>query len=67
VLLQILWPLESLATEIAFVRLEWDVHSNVRSDVITLDSRSPAVAPLACEIQIVGAFAADMTFTDVVI
>ena len=29
VLLQILWPLERLAAEVAFVRLEWDVDADV--------------------------------------
>jgi hypothetical protein len=67
VLLQILWSLECFTAEIALVRLERDVHSNMRSDVITLDSSSPAVAPLACEIQIIGAFAADMALANMVL
>jgi hypothetical protein len=42
VLLEILGPLERLATELALVRLERNVHANVRSDVVTLDSRGAA-------------------------
>jgi hypothetical protein len=67
VLLEILGSLEGFATEVALVWLERNVHSNVRGDVITLDSRGPAVAPLACEIQIVGALAADVAFANVVL
>jgi hypothetical protein len=67
VLLQILWSLEGFAAEITLVRLEWDVHSNMRSDVITLHSSSPAVAPLTCEVQVIGAFAADMALTNMVL
>jgi len=55
------------AAEVALVGLERDVHSYVRSDVITFNGRSPAVAPLACEVQVVGAFAADMALADVVL
>lgn len=36
VLLQILWSLESLSTEVALVWLEWDMYADVRGDVITL-------------------------------
>jgi hypothetical protein len=66
-LLEILRSLEGFATKVALVRLEWDVHTNVRGDVITLDGRGPAVAPLACEVQVVGALAAYMTFANVVL
>lgn len=67
VLLQILGTLESLATEVALVRLQGNVNSNVRSNVITLDSGGAAIAPLAGEVQVVGALAADMALTDVVL
>ena len=67
VLLEILGTLESLATEVAFVRLQRNMHTNVRRDVITLDSGSTAVAPLASKIQVVGALAPNMALTDVVL
>lgn len=47
VLLQVLRTLEGLAAEIALVRLERDVHTNVRSDVVALDGGGTAGAPLA--------------------
>jgi hypothetical protein len=67
VLLQILRSLEGLATEVALVRLERDMDANMRRDVITLDSGRAACAPLAGQIEIVGAFATDMSFANVVL
>jgi hypothetical protein len=67
VLLKILGALESFATEIAFMRLQRNMNTNVRSNVITLDSGSAAVAPLAGQVQVVGAFAANVTFAHMVL
>lgn len=67
VLLQILGTLESLATEVALVRLQGDVDTNVRRDVVTLYSRSTAVTPLAGQVQVVGALATNMAFANVVL
>lgn len=67
VLLEILRTLERLATELALVRLERDVDANVRGDVIALNSSSAARVPLASEVQVVGALAADMALTDVLL
>ena len=67
VLLEILGALERLATKVAFVRLQGNVNTNMRGDVITLDGGSTAVAPLACQVQIVGALAANVTFTNVIL
>ena len=67
VLLQILGSLECLTTEVAFVRLQGHVNTNVRCNVITLYRGSSAVAPLAGQIQVVGALATNMAFTDVVL
>jgi hypothetical protein len=67
VLLQILWSLESLAAEVALVRLERDMDADVRCYVVALHSRSPAVAPLAGKIQIVGALTAHMPFAHMVL
>lgn len=66
-LLQILRALESLAAEVALVRLQGDVDTNVRRDVVTLYSRSTAVTPLAGQVQVVGALATDMALADVVL
>lgn len=66
-LLQILWTLEALATELTLVRFERNVDSDVRGDVVTLDGGSPARVPLASEIQVVGALATNMAFTDVLL
>jgi hypothetical protein len=65
VLLQILRTLESLATEVALVRLERYMDSNVRGDVITLDGGSVASTPLARQVQVVSAFASNMALADV--
>lgn len=65
VLLQILGPLECLATEVALVWLQGDMHTDMRGDVVALDGGSIAVAPLAGQVQVVGAFAADMALADV--
>jgi hypothetical protein len=66
-LLEILGPLESFAAEVTLVWLQRNMHTNVRGDMITLDSRGPAVTPLASEVQVVGALAADMALTDVIL
>ena len=66
-LLQVLRALEGLPAEVALVRLEGDVDADVRGDVITLDCRGAAVAPLTGQVQIVGAFATDVTLADVVL
>lgn len=64
-LLQVLGSLEGLATEVAFVRLQGDMHADMRCDMVTLDRRRIASAPLASQVQVVGALAANMTLTDV--
>lgn len=65
VFLQILGPLEGLATEVALVRLQGDMHANVGGDVVTLDGGGVAVTPLASQVQVVSALAADMALADV--
>lgn len=62
-LLQVLRTLEGLAAELAFVRLERHVNANVRGDVVALDGGGAARVPLASEVQVVGALAANMTLT----
>ena len=67
VLFQILGALESFSTEVAFVRLQRNMHANVRSNVIALHGGSPAVAPLASEIEVVGALAPNVSLAHMVL
>jgi hypothetical protein len=67
VLLEILWAFKRLAAEVALMRLQWHVNTNVRGDVISLDCSSTAVTPLAGQVQVVGAFATNVTLTDMVL
>jgi hypothetical protein len=67
VLFQILGALESLAAEVALVRLQGDMDTDVRGDVVTLDRGGAAVAPLAGQVEVVCALATDMAFADVVL
>jgi hypothetical protein len=66
-LLQILWALETLATEVAFVWLERDVDTNMGRDMITLYSGSAAKIPPAGEVQVVRGLAANMAFANVLL
>jgi hypothetical protein len=66
-LLEILWALERFATEIALVRLQGHVNSNVRGDVITLDSGGATCAPLTSQIEVVGALATDVALAYVIL
>jgi hypothetical protein len=67
VLLQILRTLECLATEVALMRLQWNMDTNVRSNVISLDCGGAAVAPLAGQVQVVGALTTNVTLTNVIL
>lgn len=67
VLLEILWPLEGLAAEVTFVRLQRHVNANVRGDVIALHGGRPACSPLARKVEVVGALAANVALTHVVL
>lgn len=64
---QILRTLEALAAELTLVRLERNMDSDVGGDVVTLDSSRAARIPLAGKVQVVGALAANMSFTYVFI
>jgi hypothetical protein len=66
-LLEILRALECLSTEVALMRLEWDMDADVRGDVVAFDCRGAAGTPLAGEVEVVGALAADMALADVVL
>lgn len=64
-LLQILRPLESLAAEVALVRFKRNMDSNMRGDMVALDSGSATATPLASQVKVVGTLAADMALTNV--
>jgi hypothetical protein len=66
-LLQVLGALERLATELALVRLEGNMNTDMRSNVVALHSSGATRVPVACEIQIVCALATNMALTDVLI
>jgi len=66
-LLQILRTLKCFSAEVTLVWLQWDMDTDVGSDVITLDSGSPAGVPSTSQVQVVGAFASNVLFTDVVL
>lgn len=63
-LLQVLGTFEGFATKFAFMGLQRHVHTNVRSDVITLHSGGAAASPLAGQIEIIGALAAYMALAN---
>jgi hypothetical protein len=65
VFLQILGTLEGLSTEVALVRLQGDMDTDMRGDVVALDCGGVAVAPLAGQVQVVGALATDVALADV--
>lgn len=64
-LLQVLGTLEGLSTEVTLVRLQGNVDSDMRRDVVALDRRGTAAAPLAGQVEVVGALTANMSFTNV--
>ena len=66
-LLEILRPLEGLTTELASMRLEWYVNTDVRGDVIALYDSDTTVRPCASQVEIVGAFATNVGLADVVL
>lgn len=67
VLLQILRSLERLPAKVTLVRLERDMDTDVRSDVVSLDSGCAAASPLARQVEVVGALPAYMSLADVVV
>ena len=49
------------------MRLERDVDADMGGDVVALHGGRAAGTPLAGEVEVVGAFATDMAFTDMVL
>lgn len=64
-LLQILRTLESLAAKVTLVRLERDMNSDVRGDVIALDGSSTTATPLAGQVEVICALTTNMTLANV--
>lgn len=52
-LFQILRSFKGLSTKIAFVRLQGNVYTNMRGDMIAFDRRSATISPLAYQVKIV--------------
>lgn len=67
VLLEILWTLELLAAGGADEGLQWDVHSDVGSDVVTLLGLGGATVPLAVQLQVTLGLAADVVLAQVMV
>lgn len=65
--LKILRALEGLAAKVTLMRLERDVDADVGGDVIALHGCGAACSPLAGQVEVVGALAADMAFANVVL
>ena len=65
--LEILRPLEGLSTEVASVRLQGYVNSNVRGDVIAFDDRYTTATPSASEIEVISALASDVGLADMIL
>lgn len=66
-LLQILRSLEGLATKLALVGLERNMDADVGSNVVTLHCGSATLTPGAGEVEVVGRFSANMSFTYVLL
>jgi hypothetical protein len=67
VLLEILRSLECLATEVALVRLEWDMDADVRCYMIALDGCDTARTPVTSQVEVVCALATDVTLAYVLL
>lgn len=65
VLLQILGPLESLATKVASVRLQRYVNPDVRCDVVAFHNGDATGTPGTSEVEVIGTLATDVTFANV--
>ena len=66
-LLEVLRPLEGLSTKFASMRLQRDMNTDVRGDVIAFYDGNATVTPRARQIEIVGALAANMALADMVL
>jgi hypothetical protein len=62
--LEILRTLEGFATEFAFVWFQRNMDPDVGGDVVAFDCRSATTTPLTRQVEVVGTFAADVSFAD---
>ncbi len=67
VLLEVLWTLEGLSTDVAVVRLEWCVNTNVRCDVIALGTGDVTAFPLASKAEVVGGLTTDVVVAEMLV
>lgn len=65
--LQILRTLEGFSTELALVRLQGNVNSDMGGDVVAFDGGSTALAPGTGQVEVVGRFTTDMAFADMLL
>jgi hypothetical protein len=63
-LLQILGTLERFSTEITLVRLERNVHPDMRGDMVAFHSSSTTATPLTSQVEVVRALSANVTLAD---
>lgn len=66
-LLQVLRTLERLAAELTLVRLERNMDTDVRGDVVSLDRGSSARVPLASQVEVVCALATNMALANMLV
>ena len=64
-LLQVLRAFEGLAAKVTLVWLERHMDTDMRGDMVSLDGGRTTATPLAGQVEVVGALAANMAFTDV--
>lgn len=66
-LLEILGTLEGLAAEPTFMRPQGYMNKDMRDDMVSLYGASTTRAPLASQVEIVTALAANMVLTDMLL
>ena len=66
-LFEILWALEGFPAEFASMRFQWNVNSDMRSDVVAFDDCDVTITPSALEVQIICAFASNVAITDMLL
>lgn len=66
-LLQILWALEGFLANLAGMRLEWSMNSQMARDVVSFGAGRAAVFPSAGQAEVVGTLAADVVIAEVVV
>jgi hypothetical protein len=66
-LLQVLRAFEGFLAEVALVRLKRNMNTDVRGNMVALNSRGVALVPSTGEVEVVGALASNMAFTHMVL